>query len=61
MLRIIDELSVVYRDEIPETLVIDRAREQGVEDPEDKLRFLRKRLEIIYTSPSTFKKTWLTI
>jgi len=61
LLRIVDELSFDYGDEIPETLVVEKARQKGVEDPEEKLRFLRKRLAIIYTSPTTFRKTWPTI
>jgi len=58
LLRIIEELSEVYGDEIPETLVIDNAKQESVEEPEDKLRFLKTHLAIIYTSPTTFKKTW---
>jgi hypothetical protein len=58
LLRIIEDLSKDYGDEIPETLVIDKASQEGVEDPEGKLRFLKGRLAVIYTSPTTFKKTW---
>ena len=58
LLQIIDDLSKVYGDEIPETLVLDLARAKEVEEPEVKLRFLAEHLAIIYTSPTTFKKTW---
>jgi len=58
LLRIIEEISEDYGDEIPETLVIDKAILEGVEDPEERLRFLKTHLAIIYTSPTTFKKTW---
>lgn len=59
LLKIIDELSKDYEDMIPETLVIDLARKNDVENPEEKLRFLAKHLAIIYTSPTTFKKTYV--
>jgi hypothetical protein len=59
--KIIDELSKDYGDEIPETLVLDLARKNEVENPEEKLRFLAKHLSIIYNSPITFKKTWPTL
>jgi hypothetical protein len=61
LLQIIDELSKDYGDKIPETLVLDLARNNEVENPEEKLMFLAKHLAIIYTSPTTFKKTWPTI
>jgi hypothetical protein len=59
LLQIIDELSKDYGDEIPETLVLDLARKNEVENPEEKLRFLAKHLAIIYNSPTTFKKTFI--
>jgi hypothetical protein len=58
LLRIIEELSADYGEEIPETLVLDKALEQGVEDPEKKISFLKEHLAIIVTSPNTFKKAW---
>ena len=58
LLEIIEELSEVYGNEIPETLVIEKATERGVEDPEEKIRFMKKHFAIIYTSPTTFKKAW---
>ncbi|MGC8935693.1 MAG: hypothetical protein ACP5LN_11085 [Thermoproteota archaeon] len=61
LLKIIDELAKDYEDKIPLTLVIDKALQEGVEQPEEKLRFLAKHLAIIYTSPTTFKKTWPTL
>lgn len=61
LLQIIDELSKDYGEGIPETLVLDIARSKNVEDPEEKLRFLANHLAIIYTSPTTFKKTWPAI
>lgn len=58
LLSIIDDLSQDYGDGIPETLVVDMANDKGVEEPGKKLRFLREHALIIYTSPTTFKKTW---
>jgi hypothetical protein len=57
LLQIIDELSKDYGDKIPETLVLDLAKNNEVEDPEEKLMFLAEHLAIIYTSPTT----WPTI
>jgi len=61
LLRIIDELSKDYGDNIPETLVTDLARKEEVVNPEEKLRFLARHLLIIYTSPTTFKKTFPSV
>jgi helix-turn-helix protein len=61
LLRIIDDLSKDYGDSIPETLVLDLARKEEVENPEEKLRFLADHLLIIYTSPTTFKKTFPSV
>jgi len=58
LLKIIDDLSKDYGDSIPETLVLDLARKEEVENPEEKLRFLANHLLIIHTSPTTFKKTF---
>jgi len=59
LLRIIDELSEDYEDAISETLVTEKAALEGVEDPEEKIKFLKAHLAIVYTSPTTFEKTWL--
>lgn len=61
LLKIIDDLSKDYGENIPETLVIDLARKNDVENPEEKLRFLAKHFVIIYTSPTTLKKTFPSV
>lgn len=61
LLKIIDELAKDYEDKIPLTLVIDKALQEEVEQREEMLRFLAKYLAIIYTSPTTFKRTFPSV
>lgn len=58
VLKIIEDLSKDYEDEIPVTLVIDKCKGAGVDEPGKILRKMAEHLAIVYTSPTTIAKTW---
>jgi hypothetical protein len=61
LVEIIEELAEAYGDEIPITLVMDKAVSAGIDEPEKMLKRLREEIAIVNTSRTTIAKTWPSI